>query len=422
MLNSLPLFIGLRYVRARSHKFFVSFITWVSLLCVCLGVAALIVILSAMNGLEGELRSRLLSLSAHARVYVAPDAHHAQQPKATTPDWDELATHLRSQPAVTGTTPFIELEALAVRKPDMLPVRLRGIDPAHEGEVGKLTAALAEGRLSDLEPGSDRVLLGRNMAVMLGLALGDAITVLVPTTDANGVPEPRLREFTVAGVFNTEVPEYDSLLIASLDDVRALLPNPDARMSLQVNFTDALLAPEASAAIAKSLPAGVEIRDWTADHASYFRAIRLEKTMVAIILMLIVAVAAFYLVAMLAMVVTDKRTDIAILRTLGTSPRQVMAVFLIQGGVIAWFGVALGVGLGSLVGHNAGAVAAFFERLFSFEIFNSEVYTVTRIPSELHADQILWVAGIAMLITLAATIYPAFRASRVPPADALRYE
>jgi len=177
-----------------------------------------------------------------------------------------------------------------------------------------------------------------------------------------------------------------------------------------------------SAALAKSLPPGLEIRDWTVDHSSYFRAIRIEKTMVAVILMMIVAVAAFYLVAMLAMVVTDKRTDIAILRTLGTSPRRVMAIFLIQGSVIAWFGVALGVAFGCLLGFYAGDAAAFLERLFGFEIFNSEVYTVTRIPSELRNPQILWVAGIAMLITLLATIYPAFRASRIPPADALRYE
>ena len=191
----------------------------------------------------------------------------------------------------------------------------------------------------------------------------------------------------VAGVFDAAVQDYDSeLLIAAIDDVRALLPNPDARMSLHVNFNDALTASENSAALAKTLPAGLEIRDWTVDHASYFRAIRIEKTMVAIILMLIVAVAAFYLVAMLAMVVTDKRTDIAILRTLGTSPRRVMAIFLIQGSVIAWFGVALGVVLGSLLGHYAGAAAAFLERLFRFEIFSSEVYIVTRIPSELRGD------------------------------------
>jgi lipoprotein-releasing system permease protein len=416
MLNSLPLFVGLRYVRARSHKFFVSFITWVSLLCVCLGVMALIVIMSVMNGLEGELRTRLLSLSAHARVFVPAQSGAA-------PDWSALAARVRVAPNVTGVAPYIEVEALAVRKPEMLPIRLRGIDPGHEGEVARVTEAIVEGRLSDLTPGSDRVIIGNGIAQMLGLGLGDTITVLVPTTDVNGAPEPRLREFLVAGIFDAAVQEQDGqMIIAALDDVRALLPNADARMSLHVNFKDALTASENSAALAKLLPAGVEIRDWTVDHASYFRAIRIEKTMIAVILMLIVAVAAFYLVAMLAMVVTDKRTDIAILRTLGTSPRRVMAIFLIQGSVIAWFGVALGVVLGSWLGYYAGTAAAFLERLFGFEIFSSDVYVVTQIPSELRIEQIAWIAGIAMLITLLATLYPAFRASRVPPADALRYE
>jgi lipoprotein-releasing system permease protein len=414
MLNSLPLFVGFRYVRARSHKFFVSFITWVSLLCVCLGVMALIVILSVMNGLEGTLRDRLLALSAHARI--------SAESGAVAPDWNALASRLRAAPRVASAVPVIEVEALAVRRPDMIPVRMRGIDPALEEKAGHLREAIVEGRLADLEPGLERVIVGRGIAAQLALGVGDTLTVLVPTTDANGVPNPRLRELTVSGVIDATVEDYDSLLITSLDDVRALLPNPDQRLEMYVNFEDALLAPELARALRPDLPPGLQIRDWTVDHASYFRAIRIEKTMVAIILMLIVAVAAFYLVAMLAMVVTDKRTDIAILRTLGTSPRRVMAIFLIQGGVIAWFGVALGVVLGSLVGHYAGDVAAFFERLFRFEIFSSEVYVVTRLPSELNGSQIAWIAGIAMLITLAATIYPAFRASRVPPADALRYE
>jgi lipoprotein-releasing system permease protein len=415
MTKSLPWFIGLRYVRARSHKFFVSFITWVSLLCVCLGVMFLIVVLSVMNGLGSELRDRLLALSAHARVYAPAGA--------AAPDWRALEQTVRSAPDVKGASLYVEVEALAMRKPEMLPVRLRGIETTREGEGARLAKSVVEGRLSDLTPGSDRIVIGRAIAQMLGVGLGDFLTVLVPTTDRNGVPEPRLREFQVAGIFDVDLQDFDdALLIAALDDVRALLPQPDARMSLHVNFTEPLGAPEYAAALAKRLPAGVEVRDWTFDHASYFRAIRIEKTMVAIILMLIVAVAAFYLVAMLAMVVTDKRTDIAILRTLGTSPRRVMAIFLIQGSVIAWFGVGLGVLLGTVIGYNAGAVAAWLERLFRFEFFDSSVYVITRLPSELRGAQILWIAGIAMLITLLATIYPALRASRIPPADALRYE
>jgi lipoprotein-releasing system permease protein len=324
-------------------------------------------------------------------------------------------------PHVAAVSPYLEIEALAVRKPDMSPVRLRGIDPTHEGEVARITHSIIEGKLSDLVPGTNRVIIGAALAQTLGLRPGDTITVLVPATDANGSPEPHLREFQVAGLF--AVQDYDSaLLIAALDDVRALLPDPDARMSLHVNFIEPLGAPQYAAELARRLPAGLEVRDWTFDHASYFRAIRIEKTMIAIILMLIVAVAAFYLVAMLAMVVTDKRTDIAILRTLGTSPRRVMAIFLVQGSVIAWFGVGLGVLLGTILGYNAGDVAHFLERLFHFEFFDSSVYIVTRLPSEVRLVQVAWIAGIAMLITLLATIYPSLRAARVPPADALRYE
>jgi lipoprotein-releasing system permease protein len=416
MLNSLSWFVGLRYVSARSHKYFVSFITWVSLLCVCLGVTALIVVLSVMNGLEGDLRDRLLTLSAHARVFVPTDSR-------SKPDWAALAARVRAAPNVAGVAPYIELEALAVRKPEMLPVQLRGIDPGHEGEVARVAKSLIEGRLGDLEPGSDNVIVGRTLAQMLGIGLGDPIMVLVPTTNGDGAPEPKLREYHVAGVFESDQPEYDGgLLLAHLADVRALLTDPDARMALHVNYADAIGAPGYSAALSKSLPAGLAVRDWTEDHASYFRAIRIEKTMIAIILMLIVAVAAFYLVAMLAMVVTDKRTDIAILRTLGASPRRVMAVFLIQGGMIAWFGVALGVLFGCLIGYYAGDVAAFLEQVFRFEIFDSSVYVVTKLPSELHFGQVAWIAGIAAVIALSGTIYPAYRASQVPPADALRYD
>jgi lipoprotein-releasing system permease protein len=415
MIRSLPWFIGLRYVRARSHKFFVSFITWVSLLCVCLGVTALIVVLSVMNGLEGELRDRLLALSAHARVFVPAGA--------PSPDWPSMEKRVRAAPNVASASLYVEIEALALRKPDMLPVRLRGIESTNSGEGARIAKSVVEGKFSDLTPGSDRVIAGRSIAQMLGLGVGDSITVLVPTTDRDGAPQPRLREFQVAGIFDVDLQDFDNgLLIATLDDMRALLPQPDARMSLHVNFTEPLGAPQYAAALAKALPKGVEVRDWTIDHASYFRAIRIEKTMVAIILMLIVAVAAFYLVAMLAMVVTDKRTDIAILRTLGTSPRRVMAIFLIQGGVIAWFGVALGVLLGTLVGYYAGDVAAFLERLFQFEIFDSNVYVITKLPSEVQVEQILWIAGIAMLITFLGTIYPSLRAARIPPADALRYD
>jgi lipoprotein-releasing system permease protein len=415
MFQPLTLFVGLRYVRARGKKFFVSFITLVSLLCVCLGVAALIVILSVMNGFEGELRQRLLALTSHARVFA--------EPSAVAPDWQETAKRVRALPGVVGAAPYIELEALAVRTPDLQPIRLRGIDPTRESEVTKGLEEVVSGRIADLKAGTGRVILGSSAANLLRVTVGDSVTVLIPAASADGAPEPRLREFVVAGLFSVGLQDHDStLMLASLEDVASLVPAESRALGLHVRFDDALAAPARAAGIRAILPSGVEVRDWTVENANYFRAIRIEKTMMAIMLMLIVAVAAFNLVAMLVMVVTDKRTDIAILRTFGASPRRVMAVFLTQGLAIGWFGVLLGVLLGVVLGANAGAVAGWLERLFRFEFFSSEVFYITRIPSALDWSQVAWIGGLALLLTLLATVYPALRAARVPPAEALRYE
>lgn len=417
MFQPLSLFIGLRYVRARGRKFFISFITLVSLLGVCLGVAALIVVLSVMNGFEGELRTRLLALSSHARVYVPPDSG------AIGIDWRDVATRIRALPGVVGAAPVIELEALAVHTPEMVPIRLRGIDPLSEVDVTDVSKSIVAGSLGDLVAGSDRVILGVGVAQLLSVGPGDTVMLLVPAVSTTGAPEPRLREFTVSGLLEAGLQDHDSVLaIAALEDVASVVPNDKRAVGLQVQFDDALAAPRLAPDVARVLPAGVQLRDWTIEHANYFRAIRIEKTMMAIILMLIVAVAAFNLVAMLVMVVTDKRTDIAILRTLGTSPQRVMAVFLTQGLVIGWFGVGMGVLLGTLLGKNAGAVSAWLERVFRFQFFNSDVYYITRIPSVLDWSHVAWVAGIALTLTALATVYPAVRAARVPPAEALRYE
>jgi lipoprotein-releasing system permease protein len=417
MFQPLSVFVGLRYVRARGKKFFVSFITLVSLLGVCLGVAALIVILSVMNGFEGELRDRLLALTSHARVFAAPNAG------SDTPDWAEVAARARAIPGVAGAAPYIELEALAVRTPELLPIRLRGIDPAREAQVTHGIDAVLEGRAERLVAGSGRVIIGSGVAELLAVGEGDTITVLVPAASSDGAPEPRLREFTVAGLFLVGIQDHDStLVLAALEDVSALVSSDARAIGLHLRFDNALAAPKLAATVAQQLPVGVEVRDWTVDNANYFRAIRIEKTMMAIILMLIVAVAAFNLVAMLVMVVTDKRTDIAILRTFGASPARVMGVFLTQGLAIGWFGVLLGVLLGVWLGANAGAVAAWLQRVFRFEFFSSDVYYITTIPSILDWRQVAWIGSVALVLTLLATVYPALRAARVPPAEALRYE
>jgi len=410
-------FVGLRYVRARTHKFFVSFITWVSLLGVGLGVAALIVILSVMNGFEGELRGQLLALSAHARV--VPVAGAAAPDQAA---WDGVAARLRAQAGVTGVAPYVEVQALAVHQPDMLPVVLRGIDPAREGTVSDIGKVLREGSLQDLAGGGDRVLVGGAIARQLGVARTDALTLLIPMVAADGTPSPKLREVHSAGDFDAGAQEQDgALLLANIADVRAM-GAAASDMGLRLRFADPLAAPVLSAGLRRLLPPNLQIIDWTIDNASYFRAIRIEKTMMSLILLLIVAVAAFNIVAMLVMTVTDKRNDIAILRTLGASPRTVMGVFITQGLVIGWVGVFLGVALGVLLTVNMKHVEPFLERTLGFHLFDPEVYAVTTIPTDLHPGNVLWIAAAALVLTLLATIYPALRASRVSPAEALRYE
>jgi len=420
MFHPLSLFVGLRYVRARSHKFFVSFITWTSLAGVCVGVAALIVILSVMNGFEGDLRQRLLSLDADARV-VPADTRGATAPNPQ--QWQQAAQAISGSPGVIGVAPYAQIQALAVRTPEMLPVELRGVDPRAEPSVTHIVSAITIGKLSDLKPGSDSVIVGEVIAEELGLAPGDSMTVLIPTVTAGGVPEPRLRQFKVAGVFEVGLSDEDaSLIFANIDDVRALGPSGQGDQGLRVRYHDALGAPTFSANLRTRLPQGFQVIDWTQDNADYFRAIRIEKTMMSLILLLIVAVAAFNIVAMLVMVVTDKRTDIAILRTFGASPRRVMGVFLTQGLVIGWLGVALGVGLGLVLAFNVDTIVPFLQNTFGFQIFSSSIYYITTIPSIVRWSNVVAISVAALVLTTAATIYPAVRAARTAPAEALRYE
>jgi lipoprotein-releasing system permease protein len=415
MFQPLSVFIGLRYVRSRQHKFFVSLITWVSLAGVSLGVAALIVILSVMNGFEGELRERLLSLNAQAHVtatgVAAPDGERA------------LRERLQHLPGVVGAAPYIELTALAVRLPEMLPVVLRGIDPGPEATVADVRPLLVEGSIDALTAGSNAVILGRDIADQLGVRVGDHVTLLVPTASANGTPEPRLREFTVGGVFQAGLEDHDNtLILAHIDDVRAFAPLAQGASGLRLRFTDPLQVAQFMPAVRAAAGPDYATSDWTQENASYFRAIRIEKTMMALILLLIVGVAAFNIVAMLVMVVNDKRTDIAILRTFGTSPQTIMRTFITQGLAIGWFGVAAGVALGVLLARNVSSIVPVLERLLHFQFLDADVYYITSIPSDLHPHDVAWISGAALILTLLSTIYPALRAARTPPADALRYE
>lgn len=417
MFHPLPLFIGLRYVRARSHRFFVSFITWVSLAGVGLGVAALIVILSVMNGFEGELRDRLLSLSAPVHVGAAVPGD--------TPDYARLLPGLRSMPGVTSVSAYAELQVLAVHEPEMLPLTLRGVDAVADGgsALQGIARLLSAGQAQSLRDEPDAVLIGRLVADRLGLAVGDPFTVLVPLVGNTGVPDGRLREFHVAGIFEAGIQDHDaSLAIAGLATLESLGSQASGESGLRLQLADALQAPAVAMQAAQLAGPGFSVRDWTQEHANYFRAIRIEKTMMALILLLIVAVAAFNIVAMLVMVVTDKRTDIAILRTFGAGPLRVAGIFLVQGLVIGWSGVLAGVALGCTLALNVGRIVPALEQGLGIRIMDPDVYYITQIPSELRPADVALVSSMALLLTLAATVYPALRASRTPPAEALRYE
>jgi lipoprotein-releasing system permease protein len=414
MFQPLPVFVGLRYSLAREHSFFVSFITWVSLLGVAVGVAALITVLSVMNGFETELRGRLLSLSAHATLTSGG---------APITDWQAQISRLQGSPGLEGAAPFLDTDAMLSRQSSMSGAIVRGIDPEWEPKVSSIGDALREGRLSDLKPGSNRIILGRMLAYQLQVGAGDTVVVMIPGVSSGGAGfAPRLQEFEVVGVFEVGLQEHDSVLaLINLSDAEALrgLQGPTG---IRLKFDDVLNAPNLARAAAARLEHKLQVRDWTQENEAYFRAIRIEKTMMGLILMLIVAVAVFNIVATLVMVVNDKRTDIAILRTLGLSPRGVLAVFITQGVLIGWIGTALGVGLGVALALNVDVVVPFLETNLGFHIMDPDVYYISGIPSELHPPDVVRIALAALILTFVATIYPAFQAAQTQPAEALRYE
>lgn len=411
MLTPLPLGLGLRYVRARQHQYFVSFISWVSLAGICLGVAALIAILSVMNGFEGELRTRLLALAAHATLPAAADPAGLRN----------LATRARQQVGVTSAEPFIEVQGLLSNGATLAGAVLRGVDAKGHGPRSALAQSMIQGDLSALAPGSMRVALGRVLAFQLQAGLGDRVNMLLLRSNADGALAPRIGAFEVAGQFEIGLADHDATLaFASLEDV-ALLAGPAATAGIRVFYADAFEAPRRTPALVAAL--GTQPgTDWTTEHAAYFRAIRLEKTVMTVILLLIVAVAAFNIIASLVMVVSEKRNDIAILRTLGFSRGGVIATFIVQGTVIGWVGAISGTGLGILLAIYAGDIVHAFEGWFGFELFDPAVYYISRIPSELRASDVTLVSVTAFTLTLLATIYPARRAAATEPAEALRYE
>lgn len=421
MFHPLPLYIGLRYVRSRSQGFFVSFISWVSMLGICVGVAALITIISVMNGLEGELRTRLLSLASHATLSGQPEQLR---------DWPQLAERIRREQGVVGVSPYIDLQGMLGRGEDMRAALIRGIDPEIEPQVSEFGKHMQAGSLADLVAGEQHIILGAGLAYALDARIGDEITVLVPVmAGAEGGAiagidvRPRIQTFIVSGVFEVGAQEHDNVLaLVHLQDASGLAGTPGLPGGLRLKFNDIFAAPVRTPQINAALGTHLKVSDWSIENASYFRAVRIEKTMMSLILMLIVGVAAFNIVAALVMVVNEKRMDIAILRTVGMTPRAVVGVFMTQGVLIGWFGALLGLVLGLLLAFNVGTIVPFLERLAGAKIFDPTVFVISDMPSEVQWPQVIAITLTALVLTVVATIYPALRGAATEPADALRYE
>jgi len=409
--------IGWRYTRAgRSGRRngFISFISGVSMLGIALGVAALIIVLSVMNGFQKEVRDRMLSVIAHVQLFDAG--------RGALPDWQATAAAARQNPAVQGAAPFIAAQALVGRGEELRGAIVRGIDPVAEAEVTEL-ARSQQPLMQQLRAGAWNIVVGAELARLVGARVGDKITIVAPggqTTPAGVVP--RLKQFNLVGTFEAGHYEYDSALaLIHLDDAARLF-RYEGPGGVQLRLANAQDARRVGFELAEALGPAVLVRDWTRTNANWFDAVQIEKRLMAIILTLIVAVAAFNLVSTLVMTVTDKRADIAILRTLGASPRSIMGVFIVQGALSGVIGTAAGVGLGLLVAFNVDVIVPAIENLLGVAFLPGSIYLISRMPSEPLASDIVPIAVVALLLAFVATLYPSWRASRVNPAEALRYE
>jgi len=412
MFQPLEWFIGLRYLRSRRWRAFVSFRTAASLLGLALGVTALIVILSVLNGLEAETRNRLLALSAHATI-SAPEGFA---------DWHELERRFAGAPGVAAVTPYVRLEGMLSAGTNLRPTVVRGILPAEEGAASDIGRLIERGSLENLKPGEHRILLGSALARSLGVETGDPVGLLVPRV-VDGRVGARLAPFTLAGVIEAGVPDHDTTLaIVHLSDASDLKGLEGAAEGIALKFDDPLRVREFAAAERNRLEPTWRYSDWTEEYRNLFTAMRIEKLMMSIILLMIVGVAAFNIVASLMMVVIDKQKDIAILRTYGLDARRVARIFIVQGAAIGLAGALLGVGLGLLLAYNIDVIVPWLEQTFGFRIMPADVYYVTALPSEVQLFDVVAVPVAAFVLAILATLYPARRAAAIAPGMALRYD
>ncbi|MFC5427674.1 lipoprotein-releasing ABC transporter permease subunit [Paraburkholderia denitrificans] len=409
--------IGWRYTRAgkrTSGNGFISFIALVSMSGIALGVAALIVVLSVMNGFQRDVRDRMLSVLAHIEIF---------SPTGSMPDWQLTAKEAKANPEVIGAAPYVDAQALLTRGDSVSGVALRGIEPSEEPQVSDIGKEMKAGSLNDLTPGSFNIVLGGDLASSLGVQTGDKVTLVAPEgsiTPAGMLP--RLKQFTVAGVFESGHYEYDSTLaLVNIRDAQILYRLP-APTGVRLRLKDMQRAPTVARQLVHTLTGDLYIRDWTQQNKTWFSAVQIEKRMMFIILTLIIAVAAFNLVSSLVMTVTNKQADIAILRTLGAQPGSIMKIFVVQGVTIGFVGTGIGIALGCLIAWSIPWLVPMIEHLLGVQFLPPSVYFISELPSELVASDVIRIGLIAFVLSALATLYPSWRAAKVRPAEALRYE
>jgi len=413
MLKSLPITIGLRYTGAKRRNHFISFISGISMAGLTLGVAVLILVLSVMNGFDRELRQRILGMVPHAALY-APDGMD---------NWRELAEEVKQKPGIVAAAPFVQIQGMMSHKGGVQGVMVNGIEPEWEQTVSILPNFIKKGDFFSLEERKYRIILGDLLARKLGVTLGDKITLIMP--EASLTPAglmPRLKRFTVSGIFSVGAELDASFAYIHMADAAKMARMRSEASGLRLQTEDLFKAPKIAWDLIFELDANLNASDWTRTHGNLFQAIKMEKTMIGLLLLIIVAVAAFNIVSTLVMVVTDKQGDIAIMRTLGMSPSSIMAVFMVQGFVIGLVGIVLGTGLGILFALTVTDVVAWVERLLDIQFLNANVYFISYLPSQLLWSDVAVVTISGLLMSFLATLYPAYRASRIQPAEALRYD
>ncbi|MBX3646770.1 MAG: lipoprotein-releasing ABC transporter permease subunit [Rhodocyclaceae bacterium] len=409
------LFIGLRYTRAKRRNHFISFISLISMCGIALGVAALIVVLSVMNGFQKELRTRILGVASHVQI---------SGPGGELAAWQQAADQAAQHPQVRAAAPYVAAQGMLSFDQTVRGALVRGILPDAEEQVADFNQYMRGGSMQVLKPGEFGIVLGAELARALQVFIGDKVTLIAPqglVTPAAILP--RLKQFKVVGLFEAGMYEYDSgLALVHLADAQALYRMEDRVSGVRLKLDDLFAAPRVARELLSRIEGDVRIADWTRSHANFFRAVQIEKNVMFIILLLIVAVAAFNIVSTLVMAVTDKESDIAILRTLGASPGSIMQVFIVQGALIGVIGLALGLAGGIALALNIDVVVPAIERLFNTQFLAKEVYYISELPSELLWRDVGVIAAVSFVLTLLATLYPSWRASRVNPAEALRYE